>query len=82
MYDHAYIILGIVVAVFLIAKALRLSTELSMLAIISAGSPGAVYIIAKHKSETSNAVISDIKSLFNNKTYFIIYHYFTSPYYL
>ena len=32
MYDHAYTILGIVVAVFLIAKALRLSTELSMLA--------------------------------------------------
>ena len=36
MYDHAYTILGIVVAVFLIAKALRLSTELSMLASVIA----------------------------------------------
>ena len=31
MFSHAYTILGIVVAAFLIAKALRLSTELSML---------------------------------------------------
>ena len=31
MFSHAYTILGIVVAVFLVAKALRLSTELSML---------------------------------------------------
>lgn len=45
MYDHAYIILGIVVAVFLIAKALRLSTELSMLAsaIAAAAYHGAVW---------------------------------------
>ncbi|MBQ9526610.1 MAG: C4-dicarboxylate ABC transporter [Fretibacterium sp.] len=32
MFAHAYMILGIVVAAFLVAKALRLSTELSMLA--------------------------------------------------
>ena len=45
MYDHAYTILGIVVAVFLIAKALRLSTELSMLAsaIAAAAYHGAVW---------------------------------------
>ena len=45
MFAHAYTILGIVVAVFLIAKALRLSTELSMLAsaIAAAAYHGAVW---------------------------------------
>ena len=45
MFAHTYTILGIVVAVFLVAKALRLSTELSMLAsaIAAAGYHGAVW---------------------------------------
>ena len=45
MFAHAYTILGTVVAVFLIAKALRLSTELSMLAsaIATAAYHGAVW---------------------------------------
>src|SRR5512136_725580 len=71
MFTHAEIILGIMVAVYVVVRALRLSTELSMFAAALAGGLAAgEWIPARHIAEGA-ATYLDINLIFITATLFM-----------